>query len=187
MCIKRCAWVTADPLYQDYHDHEWGVPQHDERYLFEMLLLEGLQAGLSWWVVLKKRQRFREVMDNFDAAKIAAYDQVKLDSMLRDPGLIRHRVKLAACRHNARCYLDLRAAGVTLHALVWGLVDGKPLDQPWPQASLVPTSHRIAVQLSDYLRQHKFKYVGDTICYAYLQAIGVVNDHLSDCVSRCAG
>lgn len=182
--VKRCAWVSTHPLYIAYHDHEWGVPQHDERILFEMLILEGLQAGLSWWTVLQKRQHYREVLDDFDPKTIAAYSPARIASWLQDPGVIRNRLKCQAIVHNARCYLRLLDEGVSLHAVVWALNNGEVLDQPWEHPQQVPVSSSLSDNLSAYLRQRGFKYVGTKVCYAYLQAVGVINDHLKCCISR---
>lgn len=181
---QRCAWVTREPLYIAYHDHEWGVPQHDEAQLFEMLLLEGLQAGLSWWAVLKKREHLRIAFDGFSALKIAAYQPSKIEALLQDKNLIRHRLKIQAVVNNARCYIKLCERGGSLHDMVWGLVDGVPIDQPWQTAAQVPVTHPLAICLAQQLKKLGFKYVGEKICYAYLQAVGVFNDHLATCICR---
>lgn len=181
---KRCAWVTDEPLYIDYHDNEWGRACHDERYLFEMLILEGMQAGLSWWTVLKKRQHFRVCFDNFDHEKIALYNEKKINKLCVDAGLIRHRGKLKAVVNNAQCYLQMRKDGLSLDKVIWDLVDGRVLDQPWKNKNQVPATSEISDLLSKKLKKYGFKYVGSTICYAYLQAVGVINDHLADCICR---
>jgi DNA-3-methyladenine glycosylase I len=178
---KRCPWCGDDPLYVRYHDEEWGVPVHDERRLFEMLILEGAQAGLSWITVLRKRERYREVFDGFDPERIARYDAAKTAALLADPGIVRNRAKVAATIGNARAYLDLRAAGQTLDAFVWNFVDGRAVQNRWKSIGAAPASTPVSDALSKALAQRGFKFVGTTICYAYMQAVGMVNDHVADC------
>lgn len=164
-----------------YHDREWGVPSFDDRHLFEMLLLEGAQAGLSWTTILNKRESYRAAFDDFDAQKIARYGARKIQSLLADPSIVRNRLKVAAAVTNARAYLDLRADGHTLSDFVWQFVDGRPRVNKWKTARAVPARTRESDNLSKALAQRGFKFVGSTICYAYMQAIGMVNDHTVDC------
>lgn len=179
--IKRCDWVTLDPIYIDYHDHEWGRPVHDDRLLFEFLILEGMQAGLSWLTVLKKREHYRKVFDNFEAAKIARYTPKKIERLLQDPGIIRNRLKVSAVLQNAKAYLQMLDEGVTLDDYMWGFVDGKPIINLWKKSSQVPVTTDISDAMAKDLKKRGFKFVGSTICYAYMQAVGLVNDHLITC------
>ncbi len=182
--ITRCAWVTDDPLYIDYHDCEWGRPVHDDRVLFEFLILEGAQAGLSWITVLKKRAHYRKVFDNFDAAKIACYTPKKIERLLQDPGIIRNRLKVNAAVQNAKAYLTMREMGLTLNDYMWAYVDGKPIINRWKKSSQVPVTTDISDAMARDLKKRGFKFVGSTICYAYMQAVGLVNDHLASCEIR---
>jgi len=179
--VTRCAWVTDEPLYMVYHDEEWGVPQHDDRHLFEMLVLEGMQAGLSWWTVLKRRAHFKAVFDDFHPEKVAAYDAAKIDALLADPGIIRHRGKVEAAVNNARQALRVRDEFGSLDAYLWGFVDGKPVVNHWPTLADVPAQTETSQAMSKALKQRGFTFVGPTICYAYMQACGMVNDHTTDC------
>ncbi|MFZ6724102.1 DNA-3-methyladenine glycosylase I [Undibacterium sp. MH2W] len=175
---KRCSWANpANPLYLDYHDHEWGVPCHDEQRLFEMLNLEGAQAGLSWETVLNKRDNYRRLFDDWDAHKIACYDEEKVAALLADPGIIRNRLKVAAAITNAKAYLRLVEEEGSLDAYLWAYVDGKPIHNTGERIITTPLSDEI----SKDLRRRGFKFVGSTIIYAYMQAIGMVNDHAADC------
>lgn len=177
----RCPWCGDDPLYVAYHDEEWGVPSRDERHLFEMLLLEGAQAGLSWSTILKKREGYRRAFDGFDPEKIARYGARKVASLLADPGIVRNRLKVAAAIGNARAYLDLRAAGRGLADVVWAPFDGVPRQNRWRALAEVPARTPESDALSKELARLGFKFVGSTIVYAYLQAVGAVNDHLVGC------
>lgn len=179
--VKRCAWVTDDPLYIDYHDHEWGRPVHDERLLFEFLILEGAQAGLSWFTVLKKRAHYRKVFDHFDAVKIARYTPKKIECLLQDPGIIRNRLKVHAAIQNAKAYLKMCEMGFTLHDYMWAYVDGKPIVNRWKKSSQVPVTTGISDAMARDLKKRGFTFVGSTICYAYMQAVGLVDDHLETC------
>lgn len=178
---SRCPWCGDDPLYVAYHDEEWGVPSHDDRHLFEMLILEGAQAGLSWITVLRKRAHYREVFDGFDPQRIARYDDTKVATLLADAGIVRNRAKVAATIGNARAYLAMRDAGITLDAFVWDFVDGRPIQNHWQSMRDAPASTPVSDALSKALLQRGFKFVGSTICYAYMQAIGMVNDHMTTC------
>lgn len=176
----RCAWVGHDPLYQAYHDTEWGVPQRDEHALFECLLLEGAQAGLSWITVLRKRERYREVFDGFDPVRIARYDAAKKAELLADAGIIRHRGKIDAAVVNAQVWLRLREEGIDPVAWLWAFVGGQP--QRRESGAGAPPSHSaVSDAMSKALKQRGFKFVGSTICYAFMQATGMVDDHAVDC------
>ncbi|MFT5644432.1 MAG: DNA-3-methyladenine glycosylase I [Janthinobacterium sp.] len=181
----RCAWVNpANPLYVAYHDTEWGVPCHDETRLFEMLNLEGAQAGLSWQTILNKRAHYRLVFDGWDAQKIAAYDATKVAALLLDAGIVRNRLKVAATITNAQAYLRLREEGGSLDQFLWDYVDGQPLVTRWPGAA-PPATTALSDQISKHLRRRGFKFVGSTIVYAYMQAIGLVDDHADACFRAC--
>ncbi|MGE5649799.1 MAG: DNA-3-methyladenine glycosylase I [Bacillota bacterium] len=182
MTPTRCAWANpANPLYLAYHDEEWGVPCHDETRLFEMLNLEGAQAGLSWETVLNKRENYRAAFDNWDAEKIARYDDTKVAQLLANPGIIRNRLKIAAAVTNARAYLRLRDEAGGLAPFLWAYVDGKPLRNAWTAQQPAPATTPLSDRLSKDLAKRGFKFVGSTIVYAYMQAIGMVNDHRVDC------
>jgi len=186
MTITRCSWANpANPRYLDYHDHEWGVPCHDERRLFEMLNLEGAQAGLSWETILNKRETYRAAFDDWDAEKIARYDDAKVAELLANPGIVRNRLKVAAAIGNARAYLALRAEGLTLDGFLWAYVDGQPLVGDWSDGAR-PTKTALSDRLSKDLAKRGFKFVGSTIVYAYMQGIGMVDDHHPRCF-RYAG
>ncbi|SNR88317.1 DNA-3-methyladenine glycosylase I [Methylobacillus rhizosphaerae] len=176
----RCAWAKRE-LDIAYHDAEWGVPVHDDRRLFEFLVLEGAQAGLSWSTVLKKREHYREVFDQFEIARVAAYDAEKVAALLADPGIIRNRLKVQAAINNARAALDVQAKYGSLDAFLWQFVQGKPQINYWRNMADVPASTAVSEYMSKVLQQHGFKFVGSTICYAFMQATGMVNDHILDC------
>ena len=180
MTLTRCAWANpANPLYLAYHDEEWGVPCHDETRLFEMLNLEGAQAGLSWETVLNKRENYRVAFDDWDADKIARYDAAKVAQLLANPGIIRNRLKIAATIGNAQAYLRLRDELGGLAPFLWTYVDGKPLQNAWTSA--IPATTPLSDRISKDLSKRGFKFVGSTIVYAYMQAIGMVNDHRVAC------
>ena len=177
MTTHRCSWANpANPRYLDYHDHEWGVPCHDERRLFEMLNLEGAQAGLSWETILNKRETYRAAFDDWDPEKIARYDDARVATLLANPGIVRNRLKVAAAIGNARAYLALRAEGRTLDSYLWAWVDGRPLVAEWPDGTR-PAKTALSDRLSKDLTKRGFKFVGSTIVYAYMQGIGMVDDH----------
>ncbi len=184
--VNRCGWAGPDPLYVAYHDDEWGVPLHDERALFELLILEGAQAGLSWLTILKKRVGYRAAFDNFDAARIATYDDAKIAGLLADPGIVRNRLKVQATIANARACLALRDAGGGLDAYLWDFVDGAPITNRWRSLEEVPASTALSGRVSKDLKSRGFKFVGPTIVYAYLQSAGLVNDHVVDCFRHAA-
>jgi DNA-3-methyladenine glycosylase I len=178
--LTRCAWASS-ALLADYHDAEWGVPQHDDRALFELLILEGAQAGLSWETVLRKRPAYRAAFDNFDADAVAAYDEARIAALLANPGLIRHRGKIRAAVQNARALLALRREHPSFDAYLWGFVGGRPLVNTWRSSRELPAQTRVSQALSADLRRRGFAFVGPTICYALMQAAGLVNDHTTDC------
>ncbi len=179
--LPRCAWAGSDPLYVAYHDTEWGVPVHDDRRLFEFLVLEGAQAGLSWLTVLRKRERYRAVFDQFDPEKVAAYDAPKIESLVQDSGIIRNRLKIASAVRNARAFLDIQAQFGSFDTYIWRFVNGAPLIYAWKTVQEIPASNTISAAMSHDLLQRGFKFVGPVICYAYMQAVGMVNDHTTGC------
>ncbi|HWT28221.1 MAG TPA: DNA-3-methyladenine glycosylase I [Methylophilaceae bacterium] len=178
--MTRCRWAKT-PLDIAYHDAEWGVPVHDERRLFEFLILEGAQAGLSWHTILQKRARYREVFDGFDPAKVADYGDAKVSSLLTDAGIVRNRLKVAAAIGNARHFLEVQAERGSFDAYLWDFVDGQPIINTWRSHEDIPAKTAISDQLSRDLQKRGFKFVGSTICYAMMQAVGMVNDHTLDC------
>ena len=179
--IKRCQWVPEDPLYISYHDEEWGVPIHDDRLLFEFLILEGAQAGLSWITVLKKRAYYKSVFDNFDAKKIEKYNANKIKKLLADPGIIRNRLKIAATIQNAKSFLQLQKEFGTFDHYIWQFVGDTPKQNHWKTLKQVPSSTKESDAMSKDLKKRGFNFVGSTICYAFMQAVGLVNDHTVDC------
>ena len=178
---KRCWWCGDDPMYQAYHDTEWGVPVHDERDLFEFLCLEGAQAGLSWITILRKREHYRLVFDQFDVHKIARYDEAKIASLLGDAGIVRNKLKVNGFIKNARAYLALRDEGLSLNDYLWGFVDGETIQNNWRTPDQIPGNTPVSDAMAKDLKKRGFTFVGTTICYAFMQAAGLVNDHLSDC------
>jgi len=177
----RCPWGITHPLYVAYHDEEWGVPEHDDRKLLEMLLLEGAQAGLSWLTILKRRESYRAAFDNFDPVKIAAYDEAKAAALLADPGIIRNRLKVAAFITNARAFLAVQEEFGTFDAYIWQFVGGRPKINAWQSLANIPAETEEARAMSKDLKKRGFTFVGPTICYAFMQACGLVNDHTVDC------
>jgi DNA-3-methyladenine glycosylase I len=182
--LPRCGWVTDDPLYLAYHDEEWGVPVHDDRRLFEMLILEGAQAGLSWITILRRRDGYRRAFDDFDAAKIARYGETKVAELLADPGIIRNRAKVQAAIQNARATLDVVEESGSLDRFLWQLVGGKPKVNRWRTLKDIPAETTESQAMSKELKRRGFAFVGPTICYAFMQAVGMVNDHTMDCFKR---
>ena len=177
----RCAWVSDDPLYLDYHDREWGVPVHDDRLLFEMLTLEGAQAGLSWLTILRKRERYREVFERFDPHRVAAFGAAKVAELLADPGIVRNRLKVESTIRNARAFLEVQAEHGSFDAFLWDFVGGEPRRNAWRSLAEVPAKTPLSDALSKELKRRGFNFVGSTICYAFMQAVGMVNDHTVDC------
>src|SRR5688572_20156731 len=178
--MLRCEWAKTE-LYIAYHDHEWGVPLHNDHDLFEFLILEGMQAGLSWETILKKRENYRAAFDNFEVAAVASYKQTKISQLLANPGVIRNRMKIEAAIQNARSFLAVQKEFGGFDAYVWDFVGGKPIQNTWKSSKEVPASTAESIALSKDLRRRGFKFVGPTICYAFMQATGMVNDHLAHC------
>lgn len=179
--VHRCAWAGNDVLYRQYHDQEWGVPQHDDRKLFEFLILEGAQAGLSWITVLRKRENYRAAMDDFDAARIACYTPAQIESLLQNPGIVRNRLKVNSAVLNAQKFLEVQAEFGSFDRFVWQFVGGQPRQNPRRSMADVPASTMESDAMSKELKRRGFKFVGTTICYAFMQATGMVNDHTTDC------
>lgn len=177
----RCAWAGSDPLYIAYHDHEWGVPVHDDRLLFEFLILEGAQAGLSWSTILKKRENYRAAFDQFDPTAIARYDEAKVGALLNNPGIVRNRRKIEATIINARAFLEIQEQFGSFDTYAWEFVGGKPIQNAWKSLQEIPANTPESGAMSKALLQRGFKFVGTTICYAFMQAVGMVNDHTIDC------
>jgi DNA-3-methyladenine glycosylase I len=179
---RRCGWARlTNPLYLEYHDVEWGVPAHDDRHLFEMLILEGAQAGLSWETILNKRAAYRRAFDAFDPRRVARYDAARVAVLLADSGIVRNRAKIAAAITNAGAFLAVQREFGSFDAYLWRFVGGKPLQNTWPELRHVPPRTEMSDALSKDLGRRGFKFVGSTICYAYMQAVGLVNDHVTDC------
>jgi DNA-3-methyladenine glycosylase I len=186
--MKRCDWATGvEPLYTKYHDQEWSVPVFDDRKLFEMLILEGAQAGLSWITILRKRENYRKAFDHFDAEKIARYSERKRAGLLNDAGIVRNRLKINAAIVNAQCYLAVLEDYPDFSSYLWEFVDGEPIRNRWKRMQDVPVTSNKSDAMSKALKKRGFKFVGSTICYAFMQAVGMVNDHTTDCFCYKAG
>ncbi len=181
MMLKRCAWAFASQQYTDYHDNEWGVPVHDDRKLFEMLILEGVQAGLSWALILKKRAGYIQAFDGFDACKIARYDNRKVQELLANPEIVRNRLKIQATIQNARAFLQVQSDAGSFDVFLWQFVDGQPMQNAWRTMQEVPASTKESDAMSKELKRRGFTFVGSTICYAFMQSVGMVNDHIVEC------
>jgi DNA-3-methyladenine glycosylase I len=177
----RCAWCGTDPLYIAYHDQEWGVPVHDDRRLFEFLVLEGAQAGLSWLTILRKREHYRQVFDNFDCERIARYAESDVVRLLADAGIVRNRLKIESAIRNARSVLAIQAKHGSLDAYLWRYVDGTPVQNAWKSMAELPAKTDISDTMSKDLKALGMNFVGSTICYSFMQAVGMVNDHLTGC------
>lgn len=186
MSGERCGWAGTDPLNIAYHDGEWGRPVHDDQQLFEMLTLEGAQAGLSWLTILRKREGYRKAFSGFDPQRVAGFDGERIERLLQDPDIVRHRGKIEATVGNARRILALWEAGRTLDGFLWDFVDGEPVLNQWTSLSQVPASTPVSRAMSRALKKAGFRFVGETTCYAFMQAAGLVNDHLVDCPFRRA-
>ncbi|MED4205102.1 DNA-3-methyladenine glycosylase I [Neobacillus mesonae] len=179
--VSRCGWVNQDPLYIDYHDNEWGVPVYDDRLLFELINLEGAQAGLSWYTILKKRENYRKAFDHFNAEKIVAYDDHKIEELIHNDGIVRNRLKINAVVTNAKAFLKVVEEFGSFADYIWSFVGGKPIQNHFKDLSEVPATTEISDHLSKDLKKRGFKFVGSTICYAFMQAAGLVNDHIETC------
>jgi DNA-3-methyladenine glycosylase I len=177
----RCTWAASDALYQSYHDTEWGVPLHEDQRLFEFLILEGAQAGLSWITILRKRENYRTAFDNFDATRIAGYGANKIELLLQNAGIVRNRLKVEAAVINAQKFLEVQAEFGSFDQFIWQFVDGKPKQNKWRSLADIPASTAESDAMSKELKRRGFKFVGPTICYAHMQATGMVNDHTMNC------
>ncbi len=182
--MQRCAWVTDDEIYKKYHDEEWGRPVHDDRKLFEFLVLEGAQAGLSWLTVLKKREHYKKVFDGFNPEKVANYDDKKIQALLNDTGIIRNKLKMNSAVRNAKVFLKIQQEFGSFDAYIWGFVDGQPILNHFKTIEEVPAKTALSDRISKDLQKRGMNFVGSTIVYAYMQAIGMVNDHTLDCFCR---
>lgn len=178
---KRCEWSGSDELYIKYHDEEWGIPVHDDRIHFEMLILEGAQAGLSWITVLRKRENYRKAFDNFNVDKVARYTEKRIEKLLQNPGIIRNRLKVKAAVSNAKVFLEVQKEFGSFDKYIWQFVNHKPIVNKWKKMSQIPATSKESDELSKDLKKRGFKFVGSTIMYAHMQAIGMVNDHTTDC------
>lgn len=177
----RCRWAGSDPLYVAYHDKEWGVPVYDDKKLFEFLILEGMQAGLSWITILRKRENYHKAFDNFDAAKISRYKSARIEKLMQNEGIIRNRLKIEAVMANAKAYLQIQKEFGTFARYIWGFVDNRPVTNNFATMKEIPPETETARVMSKDLKKRGFKFVGPTICYAFMQAVGLVNDHTVDC------
>ncbi len=178
---KRCDWPKDDEIYIEYHDREWGVPVYDDRVLFEMLILEGAQAGLSWITILKRRQTYRKAYDNFNPEKMAKWTERKIQTLLKDPGIIRNKLKVAAAKQNAQAYLKIVKEYGTFKKFIWSFVDNRQMTNCWKTMSEIPATSDESDKMSKELKKKGFKFTGSTICYAFMQSVGMVNDHVTTC------
>ena len=179
--LTRCVWAGSSDLYVAYHDKEWGIPEFDDQKLFEMLILEGAQAGLSWITVLKKRENYRNLLDGFDVQKIISYDDIKVQELLNNEGIIRNRLKIASVITNARAFIEIQSEFGSFNKYIWSFVDGKPKINEWKSLGNLPANTPESDAMSKDLKKRGFKFAGTTICYAFMQAVGMVNDHTMDC------
>jgi len=179
--MNRCEWVGSDPLYIKYHDEEWGKPNHDDRTHFEFLVLESAQAGLSWITVLRKRENYRKHYENFDPVKVSKFDKEKIEEMLKDPGIIRYRRKIESSINNAKRFLEIQKKFGSFDKYIWSYVDNKPIINNWESLKDVPSKTELSDKISKDLKKRGFKFIGSTIIYSYLQAMGIVNDHTTYC------
>jgi DNA-3-methyladenine glycosylase I len=179
--MKRCGWSSDKALYIHYHDTEWGVPAYDDRHLFEMLCLEGAQAGLSWWTILQKREHYQNVFDHFEAEKIIHYSEEKLASLMEDKGIVRNKLKIQSVVTNAQAFLRIQKEYGSFSSYIWSFVGGNPIINHWETLQDVPVSTEISDKMSKQLKKDGFKFVGTTICYSFMQAVGMVNDHILEC------
>lgn len=181
MTVSRCEWASASTAEAKYHDEEWGVPLHDDRLLFEFLILEGAQAGLSWSTILNKREAYRQAFDNFDIQKVANYSEEKVAALLQNKGIVRNKLKINAAVNNAQRAIEIQTEYGSLNTYIWSFVDGKPVKNQWKTQADVPANTVVSDAMSKDLKQKGFKFVGSTICYAFMQATGMVNDHAISC------
>ncbi len=179
--VERCSWCLSDPLYIEYHDLEWGVPERDGRRLFAKLILDGAQAGLSWLTILRKREGYYRAFDGFDPERMAAYDEGRIAELLQDPGIVRNRSKVRAAVGNARAYLDLLERGEDFGDFLWRFVEGRTIQNAWRNLTEIPAETKESKAMSKVLKEEGFRFVGPTICYAFMQAVGMVNDHIVSC------
>jgi DNA-3-methyladenine glycosylase I len=179
--MKKCSWALSSPLMERYHDLEWGMPVHDDRLLFEFLVLEGAQAGLSWSTILNKREAYRKAFADFDVEAVAAFDEARIEALLADPGIVRNQLKIRAAVNNARAFIKVQQAFGSFDEYIWRFVNGEPIHNAWKTHDELPASTRVSEIMSNDLKKRGFKFVGSTICYAHMQATGMVNDHTIDC------
>ena len=184
MAVKRCSWAGDDPLYIAYHDRQWGVPEHRDRKLFEMLILEGAQAGLSWITILRKREGYREAFARFDPAKVARFDKRKIAALLRNEAIVRNRLKIESAVRNARIFREIQGEFGSFDAFIWRFVDGSPIVNRWSSVKKIPAKTAVSDAMSKELKKRGMSFVGSTICYAYMQSVGMVNDHVLSCFRR---
>ena len=184
--IKRCSWCLGDSLYENYHDHEWGVPVHDDQRLFEFLILESFQAGLSWITILRKRENFRILFDQFDYKKVALFGAEKIKVLMTDPGIIRNRQKIEAAVNNAQRFVDTQNEHQSFSSYLWRFVEGIPIQNNFNDPKAIPSKTKLSETISKDLKQRGFQFVGPTVIYAFMQATGMVNDHLVDCFRYCS-
>lgn len=185
--LNRCSWCGDDPLYQQYHDNEWGVPCRDDQKLFEFVILEGAQAGLSWITILRKREAYRSAFADFDVQKVAAFGELDIERLLNDAGIVRNRLKIASAISNARLFIDIQKEFGSFSNYFWGYVDNQPIVNCWAEQSEIPAATELSDLIAKDMKKRGFKFFGSTICYAYMQAMGMVNDHTTDCFrySQC--
>lgn len=179
--MNKCSWALSSPLMERYHDFEWGVPVHDDRLLFEFLILEGAQAGLSWSTILNKREGYRKAFAHFDVETVAGYDENQIEELLVNPDIVRNRLKIQAAVSNARAFIKIQQSFGSFDEYIWRFVNGEPIQNAWKSHDELPASTRVSEIMSNDLRKRGFKFVGSTICYAHMQATGMVNDHTTDC------
>ncbi|SLM27645.1 3-methyl-adenine DNA glycosylase I, constitutive [Desulfamplus magnetovallimortis] len=179
--MKRCKWAGNDQFMVQYHDNEWGVPVHEDRVLFEFLILEGAQAGLSWSTILNKRENYRKALDNFDPEKIAKYSHIKVDELLNNTGIIRNKMKISSIINNAQKFLEIQKDFGSFDSFIWSFTNGKPIQNKWQNSSEVPSQSKVSCEMSKKLKKRGFKFTGPVICYSFMQAVGMINDHTIDC------
>ena len=182
--LTRCPWAGSEPIYQEYHDKEWGIPSHDDRHLFEMLTLEGAQAGLSWITILKKREGYRQAFDNFDVQKVAKYNNRKVEWLMKNPNIVRNKLKISSTLQNAKMFIQVQHEFGSFDKYLWQFVNNKPIVNKWRALKDFPAKTNESDILSKDLLKRGFKFVGSTICYAYMQAVGLVDDHTVDCFCK---